>query len=100
MGDSHKGASRLGMHITGITVNHSLNPIRLTRLIPIFEYPVIQIFAETRLQRFSFDYFKSPISVALSFSPQENGVSHFFVIKTICKFIQMRNEEDLDVVFQ
>src|SRR2546428_4318351 len=43
------------------------------------KYHVIQIFAVTRLQWFSFDQLKRSSSVGLPFSPQEDGVCHFLV---------------------
>ena len=51
------------------------------------KYSLIQIFAITSLQWLAFNYFKSSSPVRLPFSSQTNGVLHFFVLKTVRKFI-------------
>src|SRR5207244_12664789 len=43
---------------------------------------VIQIFAVTRLQWFSFDKLKRSLSIGLPFGPQEYGVCHVLVKET------------------
>lgn len=61
-----------------------------TRAFPLAvcpEYLVIYIFTITRWQWFALSDFKRSSAIAVSFSPQEKRIFHFFLIKTMCKFI-------------
>lgn len=64
------------------------------------KYPAVQVFAIAGFQRLAFDQFESSCSVGLPFSSQEEGVSHSSILETVRKFIQMRDEENLEVFFQ
>jgi hypothetical protein len=61
---------------------------------------VVQVFAETRLQRLSFDQFECPGSVGLPFGSQEQNVSLVPLIEAMRQFIKMRHANNLDPIIQ
>jgi uncharacterized protein (DUF2126 family) len=61
---------------------------------------VVQVFAETRLQRLSFDQFECSGSAGLSFGSQEQDVSLVLLIEAMRQFIKMRHANNLDPIIQ